>query len=336
MSDSKRLCITGDPIIVTHSGVFHADDALAVSLLTKLPSLRDAQLIRTRDPAQIERGSVVVDVGAEYDPERHRYDHHQRGFFETFSENHKIKLSSAGLVWKHFGRDILLAYLGSRVDERHVDILYTKMYDDFVEAIDAIDNGISQYPEAAGAPAYRSRTDLSSRVGFLVPRWNEESNEAILLERFRKASELAGSEFFERVDYTVDAWLPARNLVIDALEQRTKFEGADSRGRILLFDQATVWKSHIFTVEEELAIEDKPLYVVYPDESKCWRVQAIPVSLESFESRRALPDAWRGLRDNELSELSKIPDCIFVHSSGFIGGNKTREGALEMARRALE
>jgi len=44
---------------------------------------------------------------------------------------------------------------------------------------------------------------------------------------------------------------------------------------------------------------------------------------------------WRGLRDEELSKKSGIPGCIFVHATGFIGGNKTEEGVLEMARRCL-
>lgn len=55
-----------------------------------------------------------------------------------------------------------------------------------------------------------------------------------------------------------------------------------------------------------------------------------------FPHRLPLPEAWRGLRDEALSELAGIPGCVFVHASGFIGGNCTREGALEMARRALE
>lgn len=43
---------------------------------------------------------------------------------------------------------------------------------EFIEAIDAIDNGISQYPTDI-PPKYRNRTDLSSRVGSLNPAWNE-------------------------------------------------------------------------------------------------------------------------------------------------------------------
>ena len=33
---------------------------------------------RTRDPKVLEQCDVVVDVGGVYDPDTHRYDHHQR------------------------------------------------------------------------------------------------------------------------------------------------------------------------------------------------------------------------------------------------------------------
>ena len=76
------------------------------------------------------------------------------------------------------------------------------------------------------------------------------------------------------------------------------------------------------TDEKNTIIEaNKAIYVVYPDEtSGNWRVQAVPVSPESFESRKALPEAWRGLRDEELSRVSGIEGGIFVHASGFTGG----------------
>lgn len=63
-----------------------------------------------------------------------------------------------------------------------------------------------------------------------------------------------------------------------------------------------------------------------------------PASLSSrlLCSRLSLLEEWRGVRDEALSELSGIKDCIFVHASGFIGGNKTQEGVLEMARRTLQ
>lgn len=76
--------------------------------------------------------------------------------------------------------------------------------------------------------------------------------------------------------------------------------------------------------------------VVQDDRSKHWRVQAVAVSPDRFESRRPLPAQWRGLRDEELSKESGIPGCVFVHMSGFIGGNQTYEGALAMAKHALK
>ena len=60
------------------------------------------------------------------------------------------------------------------------------------------------------------------------------------------------------------------------------------------------------------------------------------VSPDRFESRKALPAQWRGLRDDELSKLTGIPGCVFVHMSGFIGGNQSYEGALAMAQAALK
>lgn len=53
-------------------------------------------------------------------------------------------------------------------------------------------------------------------------------------------------------------------------------------------------KEHLHILEKELAIpaDELPLYVLYPDESGKWRVQAVPKEAESFESRKALPEMF--------------------------------------------
>ena len=71
------------------------------------------------------------------------------------------------------------------------------------------------------------------------------------------------------------------------------------------------------------------------ERERTWRVQAVSVSPASFQNRRSLPAAWRGLRDAELSAVAGIPGLVFVHASGFTGGADTQEAAVEMARRAL-
>ena len=56
--------------------------------------------MRTRDLALLDEQDIVVDVGAVYDVEKKRFDHHQRGFEEVFGHGFVTKLSSAGLVYK--------------------------------------------------------------------------------------------------------------------------------------------------------------------------------------------------------------------------------------------
>ena len=59
-----------------------------------------AELIRTRDPATLDTCDIVVDVGAVYDENLKRFDHHQRGFGEVFGHGFQTKLSSAGMIYK--------------------------------------------------------------------------------------------------------------------------------------------------------------------------------------------------------------------------------------------
>lgn len=89
-------------------------------------------------------------------------------------------------------------------------------------------------------------------------------------------------------------------------------------------------------ISEEYIVIKLCTFHLQDDRGKQWRVQAVAVSPERFESRKPLPAQWRGLRDDELSKESSIPGGVFVHMSGFIGGNQTFEGALAMARAALK
>uniref|UniRef100_A0A8C6R4F2 Melanocyte proliferating gene 1 n=1 Tax=Nannospalax galili TaxID=1026970 RepID=A0A8C6R4F2_NANGA len=129
----KRLCnnLMAPPRIGTHNGTFHCDEALACALLRLLPEYRDAEIVRTRDPEKLASCDIVVDVGGEYDPQRHRYDHHQRTFTETMSslcpgKPWQTKLSSAGLVYLHFGHKLLAQLLGTSEEDTVVDTLYDK------------------------------------------------------------------------------------------------------------------------------------------------------------------------------------------------------------------
>eukprot|EP00300_Choanocystis_sp_HF-7_P028913 c35026_g1_i1.p1 GENE.c35026_g1_i1~~c35026_g1_i1.p1 ORF type:complete len:340 (-),score=64.48 c35026_g1_i1:26-1021(-) len=326
MSINATKRALGHMRIATHSGNFHADEALACFMLRLLPRFADAEIVRTRDPQVLETCDVVVDVGGVYDPANLRFDHHQRGFQETLSETHRTKLSSAGLIYKHFGREIISSQIQAAPDE--VERVFFKLYESFMESIDAIDNGIEQY-EAAGPPRYRITTDLSSRVGALAPHWNDKDQD--MDKVFPRAIEITGEEFMTALRYYGCAWIPARKVTAEAIHNRFN---VDPSGVIIVLDGGSCpWRSHLLTLEQDLQIAESILYCVFGSGND-WRVQAVPVAEGSFESRKALPEPWRGVRDEALSKLSGISDCVFVHANGFIGGTRSKETAIEMARKA--
>lgn len=54
------------------------------------------------------------------------------------------KLSSAGLVYLHFGAEIIASILNVPSSNPSIETIYDKVYENFIEEIDAIDNGIDQ------------------------------------------------------------------------------------------------------------------------------------------------------------------------------------------------
>ncbi|KAK9804694.1 hypothetical protein WJX72_000202 [[Myrmecia] bisecta] len=318
--------------IGTHSGSFHCDEALGCFLLQQTSAFKDAQLVRTRDPAVLQDLDVVIDVGGVYDPSANRFDHHQREFDQVFGHGFNTKLSSAGLVYKHYGKEIIAELNGLPVDHPDVQTIYLAVYKHFMEAIDAIDNGVNQW-DSSEPPKYVNNTHLSARVGQLNPNWNEEQSNAELDRRFAKAMQLTGQEFLESVRWYSKVWMPARRYVREAIEQR--FE-VDKSGEIIKLATVVPWKEHLYELEEELGTEKPITFCIYEDtREQKWRVQAVSEAPGSFINRKGLPTPWRGLRDEALSQVSGIPGCVFVHASGFIGGNATEAGVIDMARQGL-
>ncbi|KAJ7959393.1 UPF0160 protein MYG1, mitochondrial-like [Quillaja saponaria] len=318
----------------THNGSFHCDEALACFMLRLTNAFSGAEIVRTRDTQVLASLDAVLDVGGVYDPSQNRYDHHQKGFQEVFGHGFTTKLSSAGLVYKHYGLEIIAKEL--QLDEGHPNVhrLFLAIYKNFMEAIDAIDNGINQY-DVNQAPKYVDNTTLSSRVGRLNLDWVDcNQSSAKENEAFQQAMAVAGRGFLDNVQYHAESWLPARSIVMECLAAR---ETIDSSGEIIVLTKSCPWELHIYELEEEMTIEPSIKYVIYPDDrSESWRLQAVARSSDRFESRKPLPFLWRGLENDKLSEVAGIPGCTFVHMSGFIGGNRSYDGALYMARVSLK
>jgi len=336
MSASKKIKLDSKMVqICTHSGSFHADESLAVYMLRLLPQYAEAKLVRSRNPQDWEESDIVVDVSGKYDQIKF-FDHHQREFNTTFSENYNTKLSSAGLVYKHFGKEIIqqVLKLDEEKDGKNIDLLYNKVYKEFIESLDANDNGISNY--STEVEATKKFTDkniaLPSIVSRLNPSWNQNPTDKDFDAQFLKSSELMGTVFVSLLDGYGNGWLPARSIVEDAFADRFN---VDKSGEILVLGQFCPWKEHLYSIEKDNNAQGAIKFVLFKDSSDKWRVSTVSVTASSFEFRLGLPEELRGLRDDELSQKSGIEGCIFIHAAGFIGGANSEDAVLQLARLSL-
>lgn len=204
------------------------------------------------------------------------------------------------------------------------------MYNEFIEGIDGIDNGVNEYSGDV-SPNYKVPTDLGSRISWLNPLWNEQGVDVDA--RFQQAVALTGSDFKSLADYYTKGWLPARVVVEDALKDRFNVHPS---GEIIVLSQFCPWKAHLGDLEREQNLVGVIKYAIFSDSNNSWRVQCMSTHPDSFENRKSLPEPWWGKRDEELSTLSGLPGCIFIHATGFIGGANSRESALGLAFAGLE
>lgn len=58
----------------------------------------------------------------------------------------QVKLSSAGLIYCHFGHEIIKQLL-PEISDSDTESVFKQIYDTFIKEIDCIDNGVSMYKE---------------------------------------------------------------------------------------------------------------------------------------------------------------------------------------------
>ena len=88
-------------------------------------------------------------------------------------------------------------------------------------------------------PKFESTLSITGMVASLNPAWNIQSTDADIDKRFEQASTLMGEAFLSKLDFYGKSWLPARDIVVQALEQR---KSLDPEGRILHLPQFCPWK----------------------------------------------------------------------------------------------
>jgi uncharacterized UPF0160 family protein len=139
-------------------------------------------------------------------------------------------------------------------------------------------------------------------------------------EAFEKAVTTA-REYLERV---IDNYHHKALLRIEA--DRVYQAAADKK--VLVFD--TMMKRGIFTEYPDVNTIVTPRDL----EDTAWSAITVPLDDESFASKVSFPEAWAGLRDEELAAVSGIEGALFCHKNRFMFVSRTKEGAMAAALEA--
>jgi uncharacterized UPF0160 family protein len=268
--------------IITHNGTFHADDVFAVSILSLVyPTF---EVVRTRDVDIIATGDIVLDVGRQYDPLTHRYDHHQEGAAGV--RENGIPYAACGLIWKHFAHKLS--------DNPEV---IAEVEKNLIEPIDAGDNGV-----LISESKFKDRVEysLGSLVHAFNKTWKEEQNDdAMFLELVQFARKIVEREIKRATDK-----IDARSQVENAYQQATD-------KRIVFLDKPYPWGSVIQQYPE-------PLYVISPEVTNgFWNVSAVRVNTTSYTNRKDMPKEWGGKEKEELAKITGVDDAVFAHTKLF-------------------
>lgn len=293
--------------IVTHSGNFHTDEVFACAVLSLVHN-GNVEIVRSRDGEVLATGDYVVDVGGVYDVALGRFDHHQVGGAGV--RENGIPYSSIGIVWKEYGEKLCgNAQSAERIDEK------------LVQPIDMADNGVDSFKltEEGVFPYLLHHVVTSFR-----PTWKEEQDGVMTFdEGFARAVEVARQVLLREITMAKDQF--EGEAIVADIYHHTEDK------RIIVIDGQYPWEWILTQFPE-------PLYIVKPDHENGgkWKVKTVRNAVDSFESRKLLPESWAGKRGEELVEITGVPDAFFCHNKRFIAGAGSKDGALKLARLALE
>ncbi len=270
---------------ITHSGTMHADEVFATAFLEQY--FGKNKVLRTNN-VEFDKLSTKVLV---YDIGRGKFDHHQ---VDALKRDNDITYCSFGLLWKEFGKDFL-----KKEDFSNIDSLWEFIDKDFVEGIDADDNGVFPKIDAI----YKVKT-ISSIIKLFNPSFDSDEDESC---QFIKAVDVASKIFYEEILYANGKVIADKN-INDLLDE------VDSDSKFLILDKFLPYEETILNREDKNNI----LFVAFPSNRGGYAIKTIPKSLTDKTARMDFPEEWAGLEGEELEKVSSIKGLTFCHTGRFI------------------
>ncbi len=285
---------------ITHNGTMHADEVFATAFLSLY--FKNFKVARVSEvPKDISTNTIIYDIG------KGKFDHHQK---DARIRDNGIKYSSFGLLFEEYG----LSYL-KKLKLKNTKAIYNYFVKDFIEAIDAIDNGI--FPEIKAD--YKVKT-LSDVIKLFNPSYLSNDNED---EQFIKAVTLAESILTEELKNVIGK--VNASFKVKTILNKTK-------GPILILDEYLPYEETILTSLSGKKIK----FVIYPSNRGGYGIKTIPISTTDKTSRVYFPKTWGGLTNNDLEEVTGIKGSLFCHTNRFLMTASSLDTAKTLAEIAIE
>lgn len=319
VTTNKNTVTTATKTVVTHNGLFHADEGFGVAFLSLLLGSEEVRVVRTRNPAQIEQAYVALDVGGVYDNDGLRYDHHQRDFTEVH-EGTSVKLAACGLIWKHFGTCLITKY-HPELDTEQVQSLWQTVDETVCRPVDLQDNGQGIF-KVEGAEAQ------ALTVSMMVAAFNQQ-------DIYSPAQDEAFMRVVEILKEYILNFLRAGANKLQLLKEAEEAVRAQLGSKVLVLDKFLPYREAVLKANAEEGGQFD--LVTYPAKGQ-WNIQTIPVddTPENFYSQRvSLPQRLWGLTGPDASKESLGGSAlVFCHKTGFLAAVKA--DTAEAARKAAE
>jgi len=270
---------------ITHSGTMHADEVFATAFLHLYK--KNIKVYRTNSIKKDDNQQdyIIYDIG------RGKYDHHQ---LDSEKRENQIPYSSIGLLWKDFGKDYL-----EKNNFPEVEAIYLAVDKDLIEGIDADDNGV--FPKIEST--FKVKT-IPSIIKMFNPSFESTENEN---DQFLKAVKLAEMILKEELSYIKGKILAEKKV----LEYLNKYDGTSN---YFILDEYLPYEETLLKDEKYNKIE----FVAFPSNRGGFAIKTVPISFQDHNPRKAFPESWAGLENEELEKISNIKGLRFCHSGRFI------------------
>jgi len=293
--------------VAIHSGRFHADETFAIATLQILGPV---DFVRTRDESVMQECDMRVDVGRKYNPETNDFDHHQPEGAGRRANG--IPYAAFGLIWKHFGEKVC----GSK---EVADIVDKKL----VQLIDADDSGFDLFKSKI--PGVSSFC-VDKAIDDMMPSWKDGNPSPQTMDEYFKAAVAFASTVLNNAIKKARDHIDGDDYVRAAIKN-------SSDERLVVLDKYVAW--------QDVVIKEAPkaFFVVlpaWPSPNDDWVIKTIDIDLGSFENRKKLPAAWAGKVNDELAAVTGVADAKFCHAARFMAIARSKDGAMQLAKLALD